>query len=57
MAWLVFGSFFLLDGHASGWVWTAWIAAGLYDFLKERAVAASDHAKFVAIIQQLRSRR
>jgi len=56
MAWLVFGSFFLMDGHAPWWVWLVWGLAGLYDFVKEKSQAATDHAKFVALMQLLRSR-
>jgi len=35
MAWMVFGTFFLIDAHAA-WYWYAvWAAACLYDLKKE----------------------
>jgi hypothetical protein len=35
MAWMVFGTFFLVDGHAAWPWWCAWTAACVYDLWKE----------------------
>jgi hypothetical protein len=35
MAWMVFGTFFLLDAHAAWYWYVAWIAGNIYDLKKE----------------------
>jgi len=46
MAWLVFGTFFLIDAHAPWYWFVIWAGAAIYDFAKE----ARDSKKMVAAL-------
>jgi len=36
MAWIVFGTFFLVDGHAPWWLYPIWFSACVFDWVKDR---------------------
>lgn len=45
MAWIIFGTFFLIDAHAPWYWYLLWTAANVYDLAKEYK---ESHKKVVA---------
>ena len=55
MAWLVFGLFFLASDHAPWWVYAAFLAGFVLDYVKEAGAAATEAVRHRALLIAIRN--